>query len=790
MENPKNVIGASNYNDSSYNGGGFGMNNNYNENDLYEYDNNNGSAGNNIISNASGKVKQFLSLKTDGLNDESHNQEQYGGGDFIDRLCFQINQTLIIPKAFYFFFFAAFGSLFPLMAIYFKQMAMSPVQVGILFGFRPFVEFLSAPFWANVGERMRKGKLILLISLTCWIGFTLGVGFIKPPVHSCLMHNESHIFLEKYKKDQASSSSDTIVSGGYRVINKRSYSEYDYNDPYNTDKNEYYSNSNSDTIGSFMNIKKRQSEDQNRIKIVNVTKIVKIKKPKSTESTTTTKSSKKIKNKINSNANYDELIFDSETTTTSIIPSTTTFELITTKYVKSKLMDAIDQARTKIMEMTLSQMKDNINNGQDELNKDLIDNAIDIQINDVNNKLVDENQKEQEDETIKTTTTRKIPKKIVVATSTTISTTSTTQPPPQKQVEKTQYFDSSPLDSEKTRNKIIFLNDSALKLVKPSLQTSIVYHRDDVHRIFIIFLIFILAGEFFSAPAITLADSCTLQYLGPARADLYGRQRMFGSLGWALAMFSVGILLDHSTAFTNHPCGKAGPDERNYSVCFAIYSVLMGCALIVATQFRFSYGDDEEIPLKSMKQTLKSGVNKLTSNKQFNPQQLVNEYDPDDDSNSFQQQQQQSQAKSAYVEINVHSDESTKEKYLRLFQVCKTKKLGAFLFIVWFMGIGVGIVFTFLFWHLQDLGGTPALYGIASVINHLSELMAYFFVHQLVRKYGHIKIFYAGLLGNGIRFIYVSILSEPYWILPFEFIQGKFFLFENFLNCKKNVFII
>jgi hypothetical protein len=54
----------------------------------------------------------------------------------------------------------------------------------------------------------------------------------------------------------------------------------------------------------------------------------------------------------------------------------------------------------------------------------------------------------------------------------------------------------------------------------------------------------------------------------------------------------------------------------------------------------------------------------------------------------------------------------------------------------------------------------------------MSELMAYFFVHQIVTKFGHIKIFYAGLLGNAIRFVYVSLLNEPYWILPFEFIQG------------------
>jgi hypothetical protein len=55
----------------------------------------------------------------------------------------------------------------------------------------------------------------------------------------------------------------------------------------------------------------------------------------------------------------------------------------------------------------------------------------------------------------------------------------------------------------------------------------------------------------------------------------------------------------------------------------------------------------------------------------------------------------------------------------------------------------------------------------------LSELTAYFFVHDIVAKYGHVKVFYCGLIGNTIRFIYASLLSKPYWILPFEFIQGN-----------------
>lgn len=108
------------------------------------------------------------------------------------------------------------------------------------------------------------------------------------------------------------------------------------------------------------------------------------------------------------------------------------------------------------------------------------------------------------------------------------------------------------------------------------------------------------------------------------------------------------------------------------------------------------------------------------------------------------------------------------------------------------MGCGVGLVFTFLFWHLQDLGGSPTLFGrtlrliklyliifffqgVASVINHTSELFAYFFLQELIQRFGHIKILYMGLIGNFIRFVYISIITNPWWVLPFEFIQGDSF---------------
>lgn len=82
---------------------------------------------------------------------------------------------------------------------------------------------------------------------------------------------------------------------------------------------------------------------------------------------------------------------------------------------------------------------------------------------------------------------------------------------------------------------------------------------------------------------------------------------MFGSLGWGLAMFFVGIALDHSTSFPDHPCG---PDtkEKNYTICFAIFSVLMGAALITATQINFKY---DPIPTEPVSKYLITGASRI-----------------------------------------------------------------------------------------------------------------------------------------------------------------------------------
>lgn len=106
-----------------------------------------------------------------------------------ERLFLRINRQLLVSKVFYFFFYSAYGSLHPLLALYYKQLGMNPTQSGLLVGIRYFIEFCSAPFWGVVADRFKKGKVVLLFSVFCWLIFNSGIGIVQPADISCKEQN-------------------------------------------------------------------------------------------------------------------------------------------------------------------------------------------------------------------------------------------------------------------------------------------------------------------------------------------------------------------------------------------------------------------------------------------------------------------------------------------------------------------------------------------------------------------------------------------------------------------------
>ncbi|KAK6017002.1 hypothetical protein OSTOST_17510, partial [Ostertagia ostertagi] len=107
--------------------------------------------------------------------------------------------------------------------------------------------------------------------------------------------------------------------------------------------------------------------------------------------------------------------------------------------------------------------------------------------------------------------------------------------------------------------------------------------------------VLIALGEFFSSPALALADAATLNATKDNPQEKFGKIRLFASVGWGLAMFVMGIGgLDYSDTFRNHPCPTSNTTEKNYTLCFVMCSIFMCAAMLLGTQFKF--GDDTARP--------------------------------------------------------------------------------------------------------------------------------------------------------------------------------------------------
>ncbi|EDO37431.1 predicted protein, partial [Nematostella vectensis] len=76
-----------------------------------------------------------------------------------------LNLALLPSKIFYFFYFSAWGSLLPYLALYFKKLGLLPSQVGVLMGLRPFVNFICVPLFGLFVDKFNKGKHVIVVAL-------------------------------------------------------------------------------------------------------------------------------------------------------------------------------------------------------------------------------------------------------------------------------------------------------------------------------------------------------------------------------------------------------------------------------------------------------------------------------------------------------------------------------------------------------------------------------------------------------------------------------------------------
>ena len=109
----------------------------------------------------------------------------------------------------------------------------------------------------------------------------------------------------------------------------------------------------------------------------------------------------------------------------------------------------------------------------------------------------------------------------------------------------------------------------------------------EVDFMFVLFMIIIILGEFLESPTYALSDASLLKRLGDDR-EYYGRIRMWGSLGWAVASAMVGLLINYSTFKLCHVV------QNNYIIAFYVFVGFVAAAFANSLWFRFSYDEEKK----------------------------------------------------------------------------------------------------------------------------------------------------------------------------------------------------
>lgn len=198
--------------------------------------------------------------------------------------------------------------------------------------------------------------------------------------------------------------------------------------------------------------------------------------------------------------------------------------------------------------------------------------------------------------------------------------------------------------------------------------------------------------SFCSAPIIPLVDNTVLELLGERKAE-YGRQRLWGAIGWGVAGTGLGVVV------------------QRYGLQWGFYGalLLMGLHGWIASRLPVSHA-----PIGHQ---YWHGLRRLLTNR-------------------------------AWVVL---------------------------LLVLFVNGIGMSFTNNFLFLYLSDLGAGQGLMGYALGVASISELPAFFFADQLLRRWGARGLLLAALSAQVVRMFSYALMPTPEYTLVIALLHGLTF---------------
>ncbi|XP_071442978.1 major facilitator superfamily domain-containing protein 6 isoform X2 [Hetaerina americana] len=228
--------------------------------------------------------------------------------------------------------------------------------------------------------------------------------------------------------------------------------------------------------------------------------------------------------------------------------------------------------------------------------------------------------------------------------------------------------------------------------------------------LFWIFGALVLAAWVGMAVTVSIGDAICFEVLGDKPSD-YGRQRLWGSIGWGIFAVLAGFLVDQ---------WSQGQTHKNYIPVFYLATALLIIDFLNCTRLKHSEA--------KMSASIARDVTRL------------------------------------------------------LFE------FRIIVFLLWciIFGLCTGLLWQFLFWHLEILAEkqdtctavdwVKTLEGLVMATQcFLGEIPFFFLSGRIVKKIGHENAMSVVLLAFGARMVLYSVLDNPWYALPIELLHGLTF---------------
>lgn len=89
-----------------------------------------------------------------------------------------------------------------------------------------------------------------------------------------------------------------------------------------------------------------------------------------------------------------------------------------------------------------------------------------------------------------------------------------------------------------------------------------------------------------------------------------------------------------------------------------------------------------------------------------------------------------------------------------------------------FAGSAWGFIENFLFWFLEDLGGSKSLMGLTITVGGVLGIPLLVLSGPIVKKLGHAHVIFIGFVFYAIRLIGYSVINNPWLCLIFEAMES------------------